>query len=282
MINKCLIAVIVSILCSTYVSADICAIKEYKNGLLKIGFKKISAVDLAATELNKFAKDENDQCREKLIHEFRNYYYEAMSAYDKYSSMDEWANPIPAEKRRKIESSISKVGWSLKESEGAYYIGESGGWFEKRFASILTEPYRQYFNNRTKEIKEGFSEDAGLLISWEQLRKRIARWEQFLKSYPNFEETSEVQAYLNRYIGTFLSGMDNSKIYDLDTKKLTTEVRSAYEKYLKENKNSAYYVRVKDFYEMLKKNKFIVPEDSNEYLKKKGYETMLGKQPPAY
>ena len=190
------------------ITIDICARKEYKNGLLKIGFKNISAVDFAATELIKFAKDENDQCREKLIHEFRNYCYEAMSAYDKYSNMDEGANPIPAEKRRKIESPISKVGWSLKESEGTYYIGESGGWFEKRFASILTEPYRQYFNNRTKEIKEGFSEDAGLLISWEQLRKRIDRWEQFLKSYPNFEETSEVQAYLNRYIGTFLSGMD--------------------------------------------------------------------------
>ncbi len=281
-ITKYLSSVLFFLVFSSLVYGDVCPANQYKDRLAKLGFDQVSSVEIAANELIKLASDMNDNCKEELLYTFRKYYYKALESYDRKSDVGNWNYPISDSKKLKFNSSISKVGWTLKESEGIYYIGESGEWFQKKFKTIFTESYSKYLSLRLKEIKEGFSEDAGLLISWEQLRKRIVLWEEFLKDHPNFKENPEIRDYLNIYIRTFLTGMDNSRIYDSNTKKLRTEVKAAFEKYIKENKKSAYYTLVKDYYEMLKNNKFIVSEDSNEYLKKKGYETMLGKQPPTY
>jgi hypothetical protein len=256
--------------------------KDFENQLPIIDSQKIASVVEAANDVIKSANTKNDKARDELMHEFRNYYYEALSSYNSNNNVNNWQYPLADSEKRTIDLSLSKAGWSLKESEGMYYIGESGGWFENTFELILTDTYRKYLIIRTKEIQEGFSEDAGLLISWEQLRERISLWEQFLKNHPNFIESSEIKDYLNLYVRTFLTGMDNSRIHDFNNRTLRPDVKTAYEKYIRDNKDSEYYILVKDYYEMLKNNNFTVPDNINEFVRKKGYETMLGKQPPTY
>lgn len=282
MIIKCLAMVLFLITFNSLSHGYMCHTDQYKDRLVKLGFEEVSSVEIAANDLIELAINKNDKCKEELLHNFRNYYYEALDYYNRKNDIGKWNYPISNSEKLKFNLSISKVGWTLKDSEGMYYIGESGGWFEKKFKAILTESYIKYLNLRSKEIKEGFSEDAILLISWEQLRKRISAWEQFLKNHSDFHENPEIKDYLNIYIRTFITGMDNSRICNFETRKLRPEIKAAYEKYLKNNQNSMYYKLVKDYYEMLENNKFIVPDDINEYLKRQGYETMLGKQPPAY
>jgi hypothetical protein len=52
--------------------------------------------------------------------------------------------------------------------------------------------------------------------------------------------------------------------------------------YIRENKTSKYYKLIKDYYEMIKRNNFIVPKNVDEYLKNKGYKSYLATQPPTY
>jgi hypothetical protein len=242
----------------------------------------IDAIVTEADELISAATATDEKGRDELVHEFRNHYYGAISSYNNKYDVSNWRYPLAEPEKRAIDLSLSKAGWLLRESEGMYYIGEAGGWYEEKFDAILTARYRDYLIIKTKEIQEGFAEDAGLLISWEQLRERISVWEQYLKNHPNFIESPEIENYLNLYIRTFLTGMDNSRIYDFNNRQLRTDVKTAYEKYISDNKGSQYYNLVKDYYEMLKNNGFTVPESINEFVKNKGYETMLGKQPPTY
>lgn len=258
--------------------ASPCPCNEFNKKLSLIGFRDISSVTQAADELIKYARNQKNTCREELLFIFRQYYLNCLEAY----SVGVDSLKINEVNEKKFNKSLAVIGWSVKSTEGNYYIGESAGWFETKFKKVLTDPYKEYFRFRSKEIREGFSEDAGLLITWNQLRYRIIFWEAFLKKYPYFPEKQSIQAYLNVYVRVFLSGMDNSLIYDYTNRTLRKDVRSAYEKFITENKTSKYYKLVKDYYEMIKRNNYIIPKNVNKYLKNKEYESYLTIQPPTY
>lgn len=258
--------------------ASPCPINEYQNKLSSIGFKDITSVNQAADALIKQSKNQEEKCKTELLFVFRQYY---LSCLNEYNDMID-TSKINNTSEKQFNKLLSKIGWGVKLSEGNYYIGESAGWFEAKFKNILTEPYKEYLHYRSKEIREGFSEDAGLLISWNQLGDRIITWEAFLKKYPNFPEKQMIESYLDSYIRVFLSGMDNSPIHNFENMTLDKDVRAAYEKFIKDNKTSKYYKLVKDYYEMIKKNNFLLPNDYEKYLERKGFKSYLAVQPPTY
>jgi hypothetical protein len=275
---KVYLACLIMLVFITTSFASPCPKDEFKNKLSSIGFKDTSSVTQAAEELIKHAKNQEDKCREELLFIFRQYYLNCLRKYN--DTIDSLG--INETNENKMNKSLFTIGWCVKSTEGSYYIGESAGWFGTKFQEVLTEPYKEYLHFRSKEIREGFSEDAGLLISWDQLRYRIITWESFLNKYPTFPEKQSIQAYLDIYIRVFLSGMDNSRIHDCQDMTLDKDVRAAYEKFIRENKASKYYELVKDYYEMIKRNNFIVPKNVDEYLKNKGYKSYLATQPPTY
>ena len=263
---------------SAYADSDI--VDKYKEKLSQIEFNDVSSIEIAADELIKFSKGQDESTREKLLFRFREYYYNVLREYNEQHEIGGF--PIEDSEINKLNLSLSKAGWVVKDSEGYYYLGELAGWFESRFENILTPNYKEYFYLRSKDIRKGFSEDAGLMISWEQLRKRISTWDDFLSKYPNFVENHNIESYLEMYIATYLWGMDNSRIYEFETMRLKDEVKESYEKFIIENSNSRYFSLVKGFYEILSNDKFYLREKGMTYLEKRGYATMSGIQPPTY
>ncbi|MBM4310208.1 MAG: hypothetical protein FJ119_04580 [Deltaproteobacteria bacterium] len=280
--KRAMIALIAVVLFSSAVHAGSCPVKEYTDYLSKIRAQDVNAVVKAANELIKVSLDKNDPCRDQLMHEFRKYYHATMSAYEKKSKVGQWEYPAADSDRLEFEQTIASAGWSLRESEGMYCLGEKAGWFEERFRTILTRPFKKYLRIRADEIQQGFARDAGLLISWDQLGERIAMWEQFLRTYPGFVAKDEIRDRLDVYVRTFVTGMDNSRINNFNSKKLRPDVRAAYEVFIRENRDSAYYTLVRDYYEMLKRKQFNVPDDLKGYFKKAGFAAMLDAQLPAY
>ena len=63
---------------------------------------------------------------------------------------------------------------------------------------------------------------------------------------------------------------------------LNQEVKASYENFIKENKKSKYHRIVKEYYEMLKRNAYIVPKNYEAFLEKHDFKTLLGVQPPTY
>lgn len=174
--------------------------------------------------------------------------------------------------------------WHRRETEGSYYVGETGTWLRSRFGRLLPPSWNEYLRQREIEIKEGFSEDAGLLISWEQLRLRITFWETFLARYPDFPlKGGEIATYLDIYIRTFLTGTDNSRIErDYQDLTLRDEVRKAYDDFLRKNRGSRYYSVVKGYYDILKKENFRVGREARSFLQANGVKSMHAVQPPTY
>jgi hypothetical protein len=274
---KLLLACLLAMVCFTTAFAATCPTSEYQQSLTKIGFKDTASLAKAAEELLKIAQAQPDKCKEELLFLFREYYYQSLGKYNE--DIDKLK--IDETNQDSLNNSLAKVGWTIKMTEGSYYLGESPNWFANEFKEILTPTYLEYFRHRSQEIREGFSEDAALRISWEQLRKRIINWENFLNNYPDFIENPQIRPYLDDYLNTYLGGMDNTRIYG-EKMALKKEVKASYGQFIKENKTSKYHNIVKEYYEMIMKNGYIVPNNYRAFLEKKGFKTLLGVQPPTY
>lgn len=80
-------------------------------------------------------------------------------------------------------------------------------------------------------------------------------------------EKPHIQQYLADYLSTYLTGLDNSRIYG---KKIAIkkEVKAAYEQFIQENQTSKYHNIVKEYYAMINKNDFVVPKNYGAFFKK--------------
>lgn len=246
--------------------AEECNLNDFKQYANELDKTKLSSVKSLASVLNRMVEGKSNKCISSFLGEFKHFYDQSLHAYQRKEKIGDIVFPNEA-KEKLLRPKLSTVGWNLLMSEGTYYIGETGTWIQQQFGPILPPDWKTYFDQRALEIKEKFAEDAGLLISWENLRKRISFWESFLGKYPNFPLSNEINRYISIYIRTFLTGMDNSPITrDFTSNMLRKDIRDSFENFLKENRNSRYYSIVKKYYNILNKNSFIVTDDLKKYL----------------
>ena len=99
------------------------------------------------------------------------------------------------------------------------------------------------------EQPQRLAEDAGLLVGWDDLRARLARWEAFAKAHPGLPETeTEVAPQVKSLVAWYVFGLDNSPAYDRRfgaapawTPRIDPKLKASYETFLQENRGSAYY-----------------------------------------
>ena len=129
---------------------------------------------------------------------------------------------------RQLTSLLAKHGFVLEYTEGHAYTDEDFDYWGRLFDGALTRAMQRYITLRGTERAARFSEDAALQISWDEVAKRAVAWEQFGDSYPDFSWKQASQFWYNTYLSTYLTGMDNSRVFS-DSGTLEPEVRRSYE-----------------------------------------------------
>jgi hypothetical protein len=119
-----------------------------------------------------------------------------------------------------FKNNLKACGIGIFSTEGNYYFDMPSDYLYKNFENRVSDGVKAYLYLRKGELAAGFSEDAGLLISFDALYRRIKQWEKFLKDYPNTVYSEEANDYYITYLQTLLTGMDNSRIFDLENNTL--------------------------------------------------------------
>lgn len=271
----------VVMLFSSITLAENCQDEKIRSLIKNLDKTKIASVLKLSKEIKDYSKGREFECIEPLVVEFMRFYGQSLADFS--NAHEVWKLPHkPNKKKDDIILKIKKVGWEIRESEGYDYIAEQGGWISNEFRQILNSSWTEYFAIRDMEIKEGFSEDASLMISWKKLCDRIIKWDEFMAKYPEFPLIRWIQYYHTIYARTFLTGMDNSSISDWSDNKLLPEVKKEYERFIKVNTKSKYHQLFKDYYELLSKNKFIFDKKIYSFLKNANLKSMAAVQPPTY
>ncbi|MCK5347403.1 MAG: hypothetical protein KAR20_28530, partial [Candidatus Heimdallarchaeota archaeon] len=170
----------------------------------------------------------------------------------------------------------SSYGMKFYMAEGDWYLRENTD-FLIQVSSVLTGDLREFILFNGTEMKTRIAEDASLLISWDELRQRIIRWENFAKLHPDLEETKkEIEPQIPRMVQWYLTGIDNTRAYDYDdyyggTAKINSELRKSYEIFIKENTGSSYYPLIQSVYTILLKHEFKCQRELGYFLINNGY-----------
>ena len=153
----------------------------------------------------------------------------------------------------------------LDQGEGLYYVEADSAWFSNEFASSLSDDWKKYLKQSDYEAKNSVAEDAVLQISFEELRKRIIFWENFLYDYPAFTQKSKVEELLSDYLSFYVSDFESALNFS-HIPISSDDIRRSYENFMRLNSKSKYYDIVKSQYAIIKANAFKIDKKSSKKL----------------
>ncbi len=216
----------------------------------------------ATQRLLQTAAGEDELCRDSLVYDYLNY---------SDSALDDFADSAireTAAMRRRLET----AGWMIDYEEGTPFAYRKPGWLTRRLRTVLSPAYVEYFRINDAELREGFEEDAGLIITPKRICARMAAWENFLAAHPGFVETEHARRWVDRQFSVLLSGTENTGVSAGPGNEVDQPFREAYNSFLKNNRKSAHYGEFKEYYALLQADRFHVSKASNAWLQAHHYD----------
>ena len=255
--------------------------REYLNKLPK---RELSSISQASNEFRKNFSASAPEIKDSAFIEFRSFYYDVINSYyEIFSNNQDIINKLNANNNddpqiKKLKLALEHNGLRLSKTEGGYYIDENPNYLYVNFKNFVSPPIFEYLFIRSKELEEGFTEKAKLLISFESLGDRISTWEKYLNKYPSSPLSAEAKFSYQLYLNTFLTGLDNSPVAIDDI--LLPEMKNVYSDYIQKNNNFESGKIVEKFYSILSNNNFHLTSELDDFYNENQIESMKGMELP--
>ena len=161
------------------------------------------------------------------------------------------------------------MGYSVYTTEGMYYLDPDPSFLLGNFKTSISDELYDYLSYLSQEVDRHTYSDAAVIISWDELGKRMNNWEKFMNKYPDSDYLSEVESMYNMYRFTFLVGASNTPAYEYPTEILDPALLEAYKNYVSSFPESSMTPVIKDLMVLLEEESYkkteIVMEFINPY-----------------
>jgi outer membrane murein-binding lipoprotein Lpp len=152
-------------------------------------------------------------------------------------------------------------GYKLAASEGMYYFEVDFGKIMKDFGSYASDETAGYLEIMAEEYGSHTAVDAALVISPDELANRIVRTEKYIKRYPAFARIEQVQQFHRNYLRAYLLGLDNTPLFDYQSKKAKEYYLQSYEKTALTHRGTELAAIAEDYQALLKKSDYMRSEE---------------------
>jgi len=265
-------------------SAEV-SLKDYLELLGGLDKKKGDNLRLAAEELKKrFASDapKADEAISAYIEWSREAIFAVNDEFLGRKDLDQFDlivwNPdkkeLPAPVK-KMQDEIKDQGLRFITPEGMVQLDIAPGYWENKFAGVATPAMKKYLKQCSLEQKEGFAEDAGLVITPFQLSQRLIFWEKFQKEHSDFVMKEDVQYKLDDYLSIFVTGLDNTPYCTFNEgNPIDPAFHKAYDGFIKTAPEGKCKKVIKGWFELLRKRDFKAGKEpallASQYLESQG------------
>ncbi len=183
--------------------------------------------------------------------------------YDKYDAIAGIYNGYndgkdASPEMRAYNKELASSGFGIGMTEGSTYYLQNRDFLKDYFYDKVSEPMKEYLIQKNKEAKEVFASDGGLIISPTRLAERVIWAENFIKENPDFSLTlmEELKWSKKSYLTVLFEGMDNTPLFDYQTKQLSQPYEEAYQTVTSSYSDTETAAMIKPYYEAIKnKNK---------------------------
>ena len=190
----------------------------------------------SADEIYENLKKENDSALVLLSKKqtsLLDRYYE-FNVYDNETQMS--TQKFPDDVKKTIEY-YEKTGIEFWEvGEGMTELRMFPDYYMKLFKGKLTKDYDRYLEIITEEDQVLFAADAGIIIPWRDVAKRIEVREEFLSVFPVSNLKKRIENELKEYRYAYLVGYDNTQTNEQG--KFFPENLKEFRRFIKENPGS--------------------------------------------
>jgi hypothetical protein len=141
----------------------------------------------------------------------------------------------------------------VQEEEGNPYIVMGWRLVTPHFSPFVSAPMKEILMAETNQQREGFLEDASLMIDASTLAGRTIFWERFLTRYPKHVYDSEARSRYNVLLYVLVSGADNVPVtLDDSPYTLTPYFDSAFHVIMDNSPDSRTNTVIKPFFEAIR------------------------------
>jgi hypothetical protein len=270
--------------CNNYNNSSENLLINFRTYLDKLHKDDLASISHASNEFRKNFSAAEPGIRDSAFIDFRSFYYDVINSYyEIFLNNKELVNKLNDNKNEDIQVQQFKItleqnGLRLSKTEGGYYIDEKPDYLYENFKIFVSRAINDFLLIRSKELEEGFSEDAKLLISYKSLGERITTWEKYLNKYPSSPLSAEAKFSYHLYLSTFITGLDNSPITTDDI--LLPEMKNIYTDFIQKNNNSESGKLVEKFYTIISNNNFHLTSALDDFYQENQIESMKGIEPP--
>lgn len=152
-------------------------------------------------------------------------------------------------------------GYKLAASEGSYYFEVDYSKILNDFGSFALDDTAGYLEIMSEEYGRHTAVDAALVISPDELANRIVMTKKFIDRYPAFTRIEQVKMFHRNYLKAYLLGLDNTPLFDFQSKKAKEYFLESYRNTVDGHKGTELAAVVEEHLALLEKSDYTRSEE---------------------
>ncbi|OPX84144.1 MAG: hypothetical protein A4E53_03919 [Pelotomaculum sp. PtaB.Bin104] len=128
---------------------------------------------------------------------------------------------------KKMLEEVRDTGYRVRSAEGMYFPVIDYQFYQRYYA-YLTEDIKNYYVLMATESNSPPAADAALLITPDEILKRIVAQENYLKGYPGSAKLKDIEELYLRYVNFYLFGLNNTPAFAYNTRVLRKDFQESY------------------------------------------------------
>jgi len=246
----------------------------YLRELNKLDSSQPESACIARDSLRRLMPDSDVAEREKMFRAFRAFYRNSVYQTDrpfvadmgKYvNDYEQWSLSSHAGSMRQFLQSRPDIaeagsrwfncGFSMYDAEGTLYPKEDAAVLLS-FANKLGAGLASYIRFRAQEDRELVVDDAAIQISWEELRLKLQRWEDFERGHQQLPEAkSEMEPFIRALALLYLFGSDNTPTFNSQNGRIDPRLIASWKTFASHNGSSRYHALISSLVTNINKQK---------------------------
>jgi len=155
-------------------------------------------------------------------------------------------------------------GYKIETAEGTYFpiIDYS---FYKKYRDYVAPDLKAYIDIMAVESEQVPAKDAALVITWDEVVQRALKQEQFINTYKDSSKAAAISELYEKYVLFTLYGLNNTPLFDYNSKTIKPDAREAYAKAIADTGSSEYLKMLREYMDVLNNNGYKLTDEVAAY-----------------
>lgn len=163
---------------------------------------------------------------------------------------------------------LDESGFRFEATEGSLFVVVNEAATNRVFLPLVSPAMQEYLKEEQYEGLNPSNEDAGLIISEQELAERVIFWDKFLEENPSFSYANEAKLNYQNNLGNLLTGLDNTPAFSYEDGTLLPDLKKAFEQIISQHGATKTGKTIQEFMNILQKSGFKKNADVEAFYKR--------------